>query len=616
MSDTAKTEKKKRRASLTVQGTGLYWGALLLILTLNSIMVYRFTMQQKIQYYKQASVYNAFSFCAVLQELLPADWLFRYLYEHPEICSPGQDADEEKDQAVYDRMKQLYGEQWDFELSSSGIRAMSQEEQAALARYFYGDLQLYCDGTGREFQDTMEGPILVGGRAGERPRVFYCASKDYYLEPGEILDIPEKQLKQLWTNRLRGENATEELPTIQLPAGAGRGTISTVACSIAEPGGDLAEFLLIGIDEPLLRKQSAGVTLRMIGINVLISALLGLVFMHLLNRMILRPVSRIQRGLQAYKENGKREEVVNTMQAIQGGNEIRRLAGDIGSVVQEMETQVRARQQLEDEQEKLAEELENAARIQIALLPTVFPDRSQDPRLELYASMTPARDVGGDLYDFFMVDRNRLALIIADVSGKGIPAALFMMEAKTLIREITYQPASVEKKMERVNQRLCAFNKEHLFITTWMMIVNLNTGKALEVNAGHTCPAFCRLHGRYELVKNLHDLPLGVMDDYSFTAHEWQLEPGDRIFVYTDGINEAEASSRGQFGVDRMLEALNEKREASQKETLTYLAERVRTFAGDTPQTDDMTMLGMTFYGAGDAGRPVSGGGNGGEYAD
>jgi serine phosphatase RsbU (regulator of sigma subunit) len=205
--------------------------------------------------------------------------------------------------------------------------------------------------------------------------------------------------------------------------------------------------------------------------------------------------------------------------------------------------------------------------------------------------------VGGDLYDFFMIDQDRLALVIADVSGKGIPAALFMMQAKTLIREIAHQDIPIENIMERVNSGLCAFNEEQLLITTWMMILDLATGKALEVNAGHTKPALCRHEERYSMVRNAHDLPLGIMENLSFTVYEWHLKPGDRIFVYTDGISEAENISEEQFGTERLLLALNEVRNAPEKETLDFVAKSVRAFAGEAPQTDDMTMLGMTYFG-------------------
>ena len=439
---------------------------------------------------------------------------------------------------------------------------------------------------------VIKGPIIAGGRKGEPLRAYFSGLEEHAFAPGEVLNIPKVQMQQIWNNM--------ELPTIQIMAKSGRRekTINGECCRIITGDADLMGLVIVGVDEDILKMQSTGAILHMIGIDLVISALLGIVLMQILYFLILRPVSRIQKGLHVYVENGDTGEVVKTMSQIRIRNEVGSLAGDIGNMVQVIETHVRARQQLEDEQEKMAAELANAASIQAAMLPKVFPDRSRDPRLELYASMAPAREVGGDLYDFFPVDQDTLALVIADVSGKGIPAALFMMEAKTLVREITNPGIPVDKILERVNHRLCAFNEEQQFITTWMMIVNLTTGKAFEVNAGHTKPALCRCRKNYELVKNMHDLPLGIRDNLSFTVHEWQLEAGDRIFVYTDGINEAENESGEQFGTDRMLAALNEKCEASQNETLAFVSDSVRAFAGATPQADDMTMLGMTFYGS------------------
>ena len=187
--------------------------------------------------------------------------------------------------------------------------------------------------------------------------------------------------------------------------------------------------------------------------------------------------------------------------------------------------------------------------------------------------------MGGDLYDFFMVDQDHLALV------------------KTLLRDTTHPGIPVDKIIEQVNHRLYAFNEAHQFITTWMMIVNLTSGRAMEVNAGHTRPAFCRCQGSYALVMENHDLALAVRDQISFTVNRWQLNAGDRIFVYTDGISEAENGSKELFGTDRMLAVLNETRMSSQRETIAYVSDSVHKFAGETPQADDITMLGITFYG-------------------
>lgn len=599
MAGKAKTVKNSIKGSLTFQVVGLYWFVLILIFAINGLMVYRFSIRQKIEYYKKTADYYARDFASVMEDLMPSDWLLNYWNEHPEALSRAATSDLEDYRDVYNQFDAKYGYEWEYILTSSDVQSMSQEEQEALSKYYYEDIRKYASYTREETRIVIKGPIIAGGRAGEPLRVYYSDSEVYNFAPGEVLNIPEKQLKQALSDSETAETVSDPvLSTIQIIGIPGkRETVNGVSCRIAAGGPDLVSLVIMGVDEAYLKKESAGAILRMIVIDILISVLLGFVLMYILYLLILRPVTRIQKGLHVYVENGDTDQVVKTMGSVQAGNEIGRLAGDIGNMVQVLEAHVRARQQLEDEQEKLAAELENAARIQMAMLPKVFPDRSLDPRLELYASMVPAREVGGDLYDFFMVDPDNLALVIADVSGKGIPAALFMMEAKTLVREITRPDIPLDEIMGRVNHRLCAFNEEQQFITTWMMTVNLTTGKALEVNSGHTKPVLSRCQNSYKLVRNTHDLPLGIRDNLTFTVHEWQLEPGDRIFVYTDGVSEAENGSREQFGTDRMLAALNEKCQASQKETLDFVSDSVRAFVGAAPQTDDMTMMGMTFFG-------------------
>ena len=592
MAGVTKTEKRIMKSSLTFQVVGLYWCVLILIFVINGLLVYRFSIRQKIMYYQQTAEYSAADLAEIIEELMPIDWALNYWNEHPDAPTRAESTDIDVYKDVYDQMEEKYGFEWDVFLTSSDIQSMSPEEQEALSKYYYEDIRQFSSYIKEEAKVVMKGPIIAGGRKGEPLRVFFNGLEGRTIEPGEVLNIPKDQLQKIWDD--------QEVPTLQVTVrqGGREKTVNGECCRIITGNPDLIGLVIVGVDEDYLKKQSTGAILHMIGIDLVISALLGFVLMQILYFLILRPVNRIQRGLHVYVENGDTDEVVKTMSMIRPGNEVGSLAGDIGNMVQALESHVRARQQLEDEQEKLAAELANAASIQAAMLPKVFPDRSRDPRLELYASMAPAKEVGGDLYDFFPVDQDHLALVIADVSGKGIPAALFMMEAKTLVREITAPGIPVEKILERVNHRLCAFNEEQQFITTWMMIVNLTTGKALEVNAGHTKPALCRCRKNYELVKNMHDLPLGIRDNLSFTVHEWQLEAGDRIFVYTDGINEAENDSGEQFGTDRMLAALNEKCEASQKETLAFVSDSVHAFAGTAPQADDMTMLGMTFYGS------------------
>ena len=599
MADTSKN-KKLYKGSFIIQAAGLYWCVLILIFGLNGLMLYRFAIRQETLYFMQEAEYNVEETVQTIEALMPTNWLFDYWSKHPEAPSDAERSGLEAYQDVYDSLERKYGEPWEFSVPESDLKTLGPREQEAIAGFYYYEIKFYTSLAKEESRDVLEGPIIAGGRPEEPPRVILCASEDYPYKAGETLNISGKDLEQVSSTSYSDISATDtKLPTIRIAdePGGNVKTLGGVACRIATGDDTVMTFAMVGVDEAHLKQRVTGAIFHLIGIDLLISALLGYVFMRILYGLILRPVTRIQKGLAVYVKSGDTDEVVNTMESIQAGNEIGRLAGDIGNMVQEMEVQVRARQQLEDKQEKLDAELENAAKIQMSMLPGSFPDRSKDHRLELYASVAPAREVGGDLYDFFMIDQDRLALVIADVSGKGIPAALFMMQAKTLIREIAHQDIPIENIMERVNSGLCAYNEEQLFITTWMMILDLATGKALEVNAGHTKPALCRHEERYSMVRNAHDLPLGLMENLSFTVYEWHLKPGDRIFVYTDGISEAENISEEQFGTERLLLALNEVRNAPEKETLDFVAKSVRAFAGEAPQTDDMTMLGMTYFG-------------------
>ena len=252
-------------------------------------------------------------------------------------------------------------------------------------------------------------------------------------------------------------------------------------------------------------------------------------------------------------------------------------------------------------EERIAGELSVAADIQASMLPKNFEDYSGHKEFDLYATMDPAKEVGGDFYDFFMIDEDHIALIIADVSGKGVPAALFMVTAKTLIKDQaqngSYSPAEI---IASVNEKLCADNESGYFVTVWMAIVELSTGKGRSVNAGHEHPALRRKNGKFELVEYRHSPPVGLLDFVAYRDRAFDLKAGDSIFVYTDGIPEAADSENEPFGYDRMLAALNASPGADLKALLTGMKASVDGFVGEAPQFDDLTMLGFTYFGAGE----------------
>ena len=260
-----------------------------------------------------------------------------------------------------------------------------------------------------------------------------------------------------------------------------------------------------------------------------------------------------------------------------------------------------------DKSAKLAStesELSMATEIQASMLPSLFPAFPTREEFDLYASMDPAKEVGGDFYDFFMIDDDHLGLVIADVSGKGVPAALFMMISKTIVHNFATIGLSAAEALNKANETLCTQNKMEMFVTVWLGILEISTGKMNCASAGHEYPAICH-DGRFELLKDPHGLVLGAMDISRYKGYDINLGAGDKIFVYTDGVAEATNLNDELFGTDRMIDALNSKPEAKPEETLRTVRAAVDGFVGAAEQFDDLTMLCLEYKGpAGQADEP------------
>ena len=242
-------------------------------------------------------------------------------------------------------------------------------------------------------------------------------------------------------------------------------------------------------------------------------------------------------------------------------------------------------------------ELNTAAGIQADSLPSVFPAFPERTDFDIYASMDPAREVGGDFYDFYLLDEDRLCLLIADVSGKGVPAALFMMSAKILLQsyaQAEHSPASILRK---TNDRICAGNEKDMFVTVWLGILDLRTGLLTAANAGHEYPVIHRKGQSFELLKDKHGFVLGGMENLKYREYEIQLSAGDEIFLYTDGVPEANNAANVLYGTDRMLDALNRSNAEDLKGLLGAVRQDVDRFADGAEQFDDLTMLCLRYLG-------------------
>ncbi|MBR0162478.1 MAG: SpoIIE family protein phosphatase [Oscillospiraceae bacterium] len=247
-------------------------------------------------------------------------------------------------------------------------------------------------------------------------------------------------------------------------------------------------------------------------------------------------------------------------------------------------------------QERLNTELHTARKIQSSMMPQTFPPYPDRSEFEIYALMDPAREVGGDFYDFFLIDDDHLCMVIADVSGKGIPASLFMMISKVILQSCAMLGQSAAEILNKTNEALCSNNQVEMFVTVWIGILEISTGRITAANAGHEYPALMK-QGRFALLKDKHGLVIGGMEGSKYRDYEIVLEPGDKLFVYTDGVPEAMDTDNTLFGTERMLNALNEEPDAAPEKILRNVHQAVDDFVKDAEQFDDVTMLCLEYKG-------------------
>ena len=249
------------------------------------------------------------------------------------------------------------------------------------------------------------------------------------------------------------------------------------------------------------------------------------------------------------------------------------------------------------EKERIGAELDMARRIQYSQLPRLFPPFPDRKEFSLYANMTPAKAVGGDFYDFFMIDNDHMGFVMADVSGKGVPAALLMMVSRVLIKSGLQNGKGPADTLASVNNQLCENNDADFFVTVWCAVFEISTGKGIAANAGHEHPVLRRAGGLYELQVYKHSMPVGTLMDIPFKQHAFQLNPGDSFFVYTDGVAEATNGQKELYGTERMLAALNKEPDAQPTEILKNVTQDISLFVDGAEQFDDITMLSFLYFG-------------------
>ncbi len=277
------------------------------------------------------------------------------------------------------------------------------------------------------------------------------------------------------------------------------------------------------------------------------------------------------------------------------GSEVGILATSFQKMIMDLEVYMKNLKNVTAEKERINAELNIAKKIQADMLPRKFPAFPDRNEFDVYAMNVPAKQVGGDFYDFFLIDENHLAIVIADVSGKGVPAALFMVIAKTLIKNHAQLGKSPAEVFTTVNNQLYEGNDENMFVTAWMGILEIKTGKFTYVNAGHNPPMLKHAGKGYDWLKSKAGFVLAGMENINYHQNEINLEPGDRVYLYTDGVTEAVNHDNELFGDSRLLKVMNNKKDSNLTELLSYVKEEIDIFAGNKEQFDDITMLAIEY---------------------
>ena len=313
-----------------------------------------------------------------------------------------------------------------------------------------------------------------------------------------------------------------------------------------------------------------------------------------LGMRIVRPLEQLTKRINAQRDG---DDVFVMDDAYRTDDEIQILAEAFSALTKRTQDYIGEIISITAEKKRIGTELALATRIQADMLPNIFPAFPERPDFDIYAIMDPAKEVGGDFYDFFLIDETHLAMVMADVSGKGVPAALFMMISKILVQNYAMTGRTPAQVLQSVNDQICANNREEMFVTVWLGILDTETGRVTAANAGHEYPVVMQTAGRFELVKDKHGFVIGGMEGIRYREYELNLTPGSRVFLYTDGVPEATDTNNNMFGTERMLDALNEVRDESPEMILKHVRKAVDSFVGNAEQFDDLTMLCLEYMG-------------------
>ena len=376
--------------------------------------------------------------------------------------------------------------------------------------------------------------------------------------------------------------------------------ICTVGVPVGDGSGETRSYILADFTLNEMTHDMLAFLIRYMIATIAVTAFMGFIITRLMERATVKPINAIAKAAESYVEDRRsgntHREHFSTLH-IRTGDEVEHLNLVMAQMEKDLSVYMEDLTRVTQEKARVRTELDMASKIQKGALPDSFPAFPDRQEFELYASMEPAKEIGGDFYDFFLIDEDHLCLVIADVSGKGVPAALFMMASKIILANNAIMGKSPSEILCDSNNAICANNKLEMFVTVWVGILEISTGILSAANAGHEYPAIKKENGGFEIFKDRHGFVLGGEEGMKYRDYEIRLSPGDKLFVYTDGVPEANDPDGNMFGVERMIDALNEDPDASPEQVLGTVRGEISKFVKEAEQFDDMTMLCLDYKG-------------------
>ncbi len=538
---------------------------------------------------------------AAVREYPAYRWLLSYWYEHCGEMKLEYDVDYSEGTLTKDRYQTFIGRNPDVQikyLGLSDVSKLSKEDQKLYAEICYSWLISRINQIKQSHNVDFLFCVLT-----EEPydRQFFLFSG---ADPGAVRGTNYEEIYPLGMVVQVSKSQQEAMKSAcehdsHLAAAGGYVDYYSYLCDIGE------HKVLIGLTYSMTRltEDIDAQTWRGTTFAMIYQVILSLICLGMISLFVLNPLKKVQKNIRLYKQTKDSEQVAKNLAMVDPHNEIGQLSEDVIELTKELDQHIERIGTITAEKERIVAELSLASRIQASMLPHDFPPFPDRHEFELYAVMDPAREVGGDFYDFFLIDEDHLGLVMADVSGKGIPAALFMMISKIILQSCAMLGRGAGEILTKMNEALCSNNQAEMFVTVWVGILEISTGKLTAANAGHEYPALKRADGDFELFRDRHGLVIGAMAGLRYKEYELQLMPGDKLFVYTDGVPEATAADNSMFGKERMLAALNEDAAASPEQLLKNVRRAVDGFVCDAEQFDDLTMLCMEYKGKGKDGQ-------------